>query len=246
MRFYWSCSRRMVLAHSSDNHDMTAQKPDLSHIDTWVFDLYNTLYPASNNLFPQIDVRMKTFIAELLGIAIDDAFKLQKTYYHEHGTTLRGLMINHAVDPEAFLEYVHDINHAVLEPNLDLAELIYALPGRKLIHTNGSKQHATSVLRALGMSQCFEAIFDIQAGGYIPKPDPDSYQRFLESHAFEPCSAIMFEDSVKNLKPAAALGMVTVLVQHESNSASAEPDTHCHYITDDLTSWLKHAANEIN
>jgi putative hydrolase of the HAD superfamily len=212
---------------------------DLSHIDTWVFDLDNTLYPASAHLFLQIDVRMKTFISELLGIDLVEAFKLQKIYYHEHGTTLRGLMIDHAVDPDAFLDYVHDIDHTVLDPDPDLGTIIQALPGRKLIHTNGSEQHAKNVLNALGLSNCFEAIFDIRAGSYIPKPDPNSYERFLSSHAFEPTTAIMFEDSVKNLKPAADLGMVTVLVQHESNEASAEPDEHCHYVTDDLTRWLK-------
>ncbi|MGB1875686.1 MAG: pyrimidine 5'-nucleotidase [Rhodospirillaceae bacterium] len=215
--------------------------PDLSHIDTWVFDLDNTLYPVTANLFPQIDVRMKTFIAELLGVSLDEAFKIQKWYYHEHGTTLRGLMINHTVDPDAFLDYVHDIDHTVLAPDPELGQVIQELPGRKLIHTNGSESHADGVLAALGLEDCFEAIFDIRASAYIPKPDPNSYERFLESHAFTPESAIMFEDSVKNLKPAAELGMVTVLVKHESNAASANPDIHCHHVVEDLTNWLKQA-----
>ena len=213
--------------------------PDLSHVDTWVFDLDNTLYPASANLFPQIDLRMKTFIAELLGVGLDEAFKIQKAYYHEHGTTLRGLMINHTLDPDAFLEYVHDIDHTVLTPDPALRQVIESLPGRKLIHTNGSERHADGVLEALGLQDCFEAIFDIRAGNYIPKPDPNSYARFLASHSFEPNSAIMFEDSVKNLKPAADLGMVTVLVQHETNAAAADPDIHCHYVIEDLTEWLQ-------
>lgn len=217
---------------------MTVKPGDLSHINTWVFDLDNTLYPASAKLFLQIDVRMKTFISELLGIDLAEAFKLQKIYYHEYGTTLRGLMIDHDVDPNAFLDYVHNIDHTVLDPDPALETIIQALPGRKLIHTNGSEQHAENVLNALGLNNCFEAIFDIRAGSYIPKPDPNSYERFLSSHAFEPTTAIMFEDSVKNLKPAADLGMVTVLVQHDSNEASAKPDEHCHYITDDLTRWL--------
>lgn len=218
---------------------MTVKPGDLSHIDTWVFDLDNTLYPASAELFLQIDVRMKTFISELLNIDLVEAFKLQKIYYHEHGTTLRGLMIDHAVDPDAFLDYVHDIDHTVLETDPDLEAIIQDLPGRKLIHTNGSEQHAENVLSALGLSNCFEAIFDIRAGSYIPKPDPYSYEHFLSSHAFEATTAIMFEDSVKNLKPAADLGMTTVLVQHDGNDASAQPDEYCHYITDDLTSWLR-------
>lgn len=225
---------------------MTKTTNDLSHIDTWVFDLDNTLYPASARLFLQIDVRMKTFISELLGVSLDDAYKIQKTYYHQHGTTLCGLMMNHSVDPEAFLDYVHDIDHTVLDPDPDLKTVIDALPGRKLIHTNGSEQHAENVLDALGLHNCFEAIFDIRAGDYVPKPDPDSYHRFLASHVFEPTTAIMFEDSVKNLKPAAELGMVTVLVQHESNAAAADPDQHCHHITEDLTAWLRESLNTIN
>ncbi|MDG2242298.1 MAG: pyrimidine 5'-nucleotidase [Rhodospirillaceae bacterium] len=215
--------------------------PDLSHIDTWVFDLDNTLYPVSTNLFPQIDVRMKTFIADLLGVSLDEAFKIQKLYYHEHGTTLRGLMINHTVEPDAFLDYVHDIDYTILEPNPELRRVIKELPGRKLIHTNGSESHAEGVLDALSLEGCFEAIFDIRAGAYIPKPDPNSYERLLRSHALTPESAIMFEDLVKNLKPAAELGMVTVLVKHDSDAASSNPDIHCHHVIEDLTDWLKQA-----
>lgn len=221
---------------------MTPGTPDLSHVNTWVFDLDNTLYPASANLFPQIDRRMKTFIAKLLDVDLDEAFRIQKAYYHEHGTTLRGLMINHTVEPDDFLEYVHDIDHTVLAPNPALRQVIESLPGRKLIHTNGSERHAEGVLDALGLVGCFEAIFDIRASNYIPKPDPSAYTRFLADHIFEPRSAIMFEDSVKNLKPAADLGMVTVLVQHESNAAAADPDIHCHHVVEDLTDWLQQAA----
>ena len=212
---------------------------ELFHIDTWVFDLDNTLYPATANLFPQIDVRMKAFISDLLGIDQDEAYTLQKTYYRQHGTTLRGLMIHHNVDADAFLDYVHDIDHTVLTPDPDLGTLIDKLPGRKLVYTNGSARHANSVLDALHIADLFEAVFDIRAGNYIPKPDPDSYHRFLESHAFEPESAIMFEDSVKNLKPAADMGMVTVLVTHESIMDDIGEAAHCHYITDSLKDWLK-------
>lgn len=224
---------------------MIATHPDLSHIDTWVFDLDNTLYPASANLFVQIDGKMKAFISELLDVSLDEAYVIQKKYYRAHGTTLCGLMMHHDVDPEAFLDFVHDIDHSVLDPNPVLAEIIKALPGRKLIHTNGSDTHAQDVLNALGFEDCFEAIFDIRAGDYVPKPDPESYQRFLESHAFEPTTSIMFEDSVKNLKPAANMGMVTVLVQHESNAASAGADDFCHYTTDDLPTWLKQTKDKL-
>lgn len=217
---------------------MNSSHPDLSHIDTWIFDLDNTLYPASANLFVQIDVKMKAFISRLLDVSLDEAYVIQKKYYHQHGTTLCGLMLNHDVDPEAFLDFVHDIDHTVLDQHPTLGAVIKSLPGRKLIHTNGSANHARDVLEALGIGDCFEAIFDIRAGDYVPKPDPESYRRFLASHAFKPETSIMFEDSVKNLKPAAEMGMVTVLVQHDSNMASATPDAFCHYITDDLPGWL--------
>ncbi len=233
----------MVPARSSSSGEVTGtphNRPlDLSHIDTWVFDLDNTLYPATANLFPQIDVRMKAFISDLLNIDQDDAYRLQKTYYREHGTTLRGLMIHHNVDADAFLDYVHDIDHTVLAPDPHLGAIIDDLPGRKLVYTNGSAGHAHSVLEALCIADQFEAVFDIRAGGYIPKPDPDSYRKFLESHAFEPDSAIMFEDSVKNLKPAADMGMVTVLVTHDSILDDISDAEHCHYITGDLKQWLK-------
>ncbi len=219
---------------------------DLSHIETWVFDLDNTLYPATANLFSQIDVRMKAFIADLLDIDQNEAFRIQKTYYRNHGTTLRGLMIHHNIDPDAFLEFVHDIDHTVLAPDPDLGTVIDHLPGRKLVYTNGSLSHAQSVLEALGIAEHFEAVFDIRAGNYIPKPDPDSYRQFLESHVFEPDTAIMFEDSVKNLKPAADMGMVTVLVTHESILEDTDRAEHCHYVTDNLKDWLRTATNEEN
>lgn len=218
---------------------------DLSHIDTWVFDLDNTLYPASADLFPQIDVRMKSFISDLLGLDLESAFRLQKKYYHDHGTTLRGLMLNHDVDPDAFLEYVHDIDHTVLNPDPHLAEVLDSLPGRKLVYTNGSAGHAASVLDALHIAHQFEAVFDIRAGNYVPKPDPDSYRQFLDSHMFDPDSAIMFEDSIKNLKPAADMGMVTVLVTHESMADEPLDEEHCHYVTDDLKGWLRKAVATI-
>lgn len=224
---------------------MVSNHPDLSHVNTWVFDLDNTLYPASANLFLQIDAKMKEFISHLLNVSLDDAYVLQKKYYHAHGTTLCGLMMNHDVDPEEFLDFVHDIDHTVLNRDPDLGAIITSLPGRKLIHTNGSSNHAEDVLAALGLEDCFEAIFDIRAGAYVPKPDPESYQRFLDSHSFEPKTSVMFEDSVKNLKPAAEMGMVTVLIQHDSNMAAANPDTFCHYITNDLTAWLKHASQAL-
>jgi putative hydrolase of the HAD superfamily len=212
---------------------------DLSHIEAWIFDLDNTLYPASANLFAQIDKRMKAFIAKAFGMTEDDAFKLQKRYYHAHGTTLRGLMINHEVDPNAFLDYVHDIDHSVLnaDPHLDAA--LAGLPGRKFIYTNGSAYHARSVMDRLGVTKHFSGVYDIHASNYIPKPDPGPYVEMVTKHGIDAKHAIMFEDSHRNLKPAAALGMKTVWVRHPENHAPAGTDlSHCHYITDDLIGWL--------
>jgi len=211
----------------------------LSSVDTWVFDLDNTLYPASSNLFSQIDVRMKAFISRALDLDPNEAFRLQKKYYHEFGTTLRGLMLNHAIDPDVFLSFVHDIDHSVLDPDPALDDALTSLPGKKIVYTNGSTKHASAVLDQLGVTQHFSAVFDIRAGDYVPKPDPNSYADFLTRHGVNPKSAIMFEDSHKNLKPAHDLGMITVFVRHAGNApAEGEDLGHCHFTTDNLKGWL--------
>jgi putative hydrolase of the HAD superfamily len=212
---------------------------DFAGIDDWVFDLDNTLYPASTNLFAQIDARMKTFIAQALNMTPDDAFALQKRYYHRYGTSLRGLTLHHRVDPDAFLDYVHNIDHSVLDADPRLEALLAALPGRKLIYTNGSAYHAESVMKRLGVAHHFVDIFDIRASDYIPKPDPAAYAAMIAKHTVKPDRAVMFEDSHKNLAPAAAMGMTTVWVRHAGMSAQPGEDlSHCHYVTDDLLGWL--------
>ena len=220
------------------------RRGDFAGIDAWVFDLDNTLYPATTNLFAQIDARMKTFIAKALDITPDEAFKLQKQYYHRYGTSLRGLTLHHEVDPDAFLDYVHDIDHSVLDADPRLNALLTALPGRKLVYTNGSAYHAESVVKRLGVAHHFADIFDIRASDYIPKPDPAAYAAMIARHAVAPAKAVMFEDSLKNLAPAAALGMKTVWVRHAGMPAVTGEDlSHCHYVTDDLLDWLA-AVNE--
>lgn len=217
----------------------TPKLGDFAGTETWVFDLDNTLYPASTNLFAQIDVRMKAFIAGALGLSPEDAFKLQKQYYRMYGTSLRGLILHHDVDPDAFLDYVHDIDHSVLNADPRLEALLAALPGRKLIYTNGSAYHAESVMKRLGVAHHFEDIFDIRAGLLIPKPDPAGYAAMIAKHAVTPAKAVMFEDSHKNLGPAAALGMKTVWVRHAGEMPTDGDDlSHCHYQTDDLLGWL--------
>lgn len=215
------------------------KRSDFAGIDAWVFDLDNTLYPATTNLFAQIDVRMKTFIANALNLSLEDAFTLQKRYYHTYGTSLRGLTLHHEIDPDAFLDYVHDIDHSVLNADPRLDDLLTALPGRKLIYTNGSAYHAESVVKRLGVAHHFADIFDIRASAYIPKPDPAAYAAMIAKHAVTPATAVMFEDSHKNLAPAAALGMKTVWVRHAGMPAAPDEDlSHCHYVTDDLLGWL--------
>ena len=220
-------------------------KPNITHIESWVFDLDNTLYPAGSSLFPQIDIRMRRFIAERFSLSLDEAFALQKRYYREFGTTLRGLMLVHRMEPEDFLSYVHDIDCTVLDaaPRLDAA--LERLPGRKLIFTNGSERHAENVLARLGIARHFEGIFDIRAARFIPKPQPECYRLMVERHAIDPGKALMVEDIHRNLVPAAAIGMTTLWVREDNHPDSAilnqdQADlSHIHHVTDNLTEWLE-------
>jgi putative hydrolase of the HAD superfamily len=211
----------------------------IDRIDTWIFDLDNTLYPAECNLFGQIDLRMKTFIAQDLGISEEEAFVLQKKYFREHGTTLRGLMDNHGTLPGDFLDFVHDIDHSVLPAMPELAAAIEKLPGRKIIFTNGTVHHARGVMNALGVHEHFEEIFDIVAADYIPKPNPAPYARIVERHEINTSSAVLIEDIAKNLKPAKDLGMTTVFLR--TDTRWSQPDGEVDYIDheiDNLSDWL--------
>ena len=184
--------------------------PTLGHVDTWVFDLDNTLYPATSELFSQIDRRMGGFIADLLGLDEAAARHLQKTYFLRYGTTLRGLMLEHGVAPEAFLEHVHDIDLAALVPDPRLRDALAGLRGRRIVYTNGSARHAERVLARLGIAHLFDGIFDLVAAGYEPKPAGASFDRFLAAFSIVPGRAAMIEDMARNLVPAAARGMTTV------------------------------------
>lgn len=229
----------------SDSPSPDPRRLGLSHVRSWVFDLDNTLYPASSSLFPQIDVRMRQFIAQRLGMGLEDAFILQKRYYREFGTTLRGLMLVHGLEPEDFLDYVHDIDHTVLDaaPRLDAA--LAALPGRRLIFTNGSERHAISVMERLGIAGRFDGIFDIKAADFIPKPQPDCYAAMLRRFGIDAGGAAMVEDIHRNLKPACAIGMTTVWVRQDNHPdhkvvQQDEDDlSHVHHVTDDLVAWLE-------
>jgi putative hydrolase of the HAD superfamily len=213
-----------------------------AHLENWVFDLDNTLYPAACNLFAQVDVKIGQFVADLLKIGMDEAVKIQKEYFRTYGTSLRGLMLHHQVDPDAFLDFVHEIDVTLIPPCPALDQALARLPGRKIIFTNGSHKHAENVINRLGISKQFEAIFDIKAADFVPKPDPFVYELMVRRHWIDPKRSIMVEDLPKNLLPAHDLGMTTVLVRTEEEWAQAGADgDHVHHVTDDLVTWLEAA-----
>jgi putative hydrolase of the HAD superfamily len=215
------------------------EREKLAAIETWIFDLDNTLYPASCRLFDQIHVRMTEFIAELVGVDHDAARALQKRYFQEHGTTLRGLMTVHGIDPRRFLDYVHDIDLSGVPANIALGAALAALPGRKLVFTNGSVRHAGRILKALGIDEHFSYVFDIEAAAYQPKPDRAAYDTLIREHAIDPTRAAMIEDMAKNLVPAKALGMVTVWLRGGPDwAAEGSAGDHIDYVVDDLPAFL--------
>jgi len=218
---------------------------EFEQVNTWIFDLDNTLYPPTNALFSQIDAKMGEFISKKLNISPKQAKKLQKHYYHTYGTTLRGLMTEHAMDPHAFLDHVHDIDHSVISPDASLARCLDALPGRKFVFTNGSRRHAQDVSDRLGISHVFEDMFDIVAAEFAPKPDPRPYELFLTATGAKPASSAMFEDLARNLEVPHDLGMRTILVtggDDRSARANWENDgagaVHIHHRTDNLSAFL--------
>ncbi len=217
----------------------------LDHIDTWIFDLDNTLYPAACNLFAEIDVRMTAFIAEALDVDPVEARRLQKSYFHEHGTTLNGLMTLHGIAPADFLEYVHDIDLSAVAAEPELERRLDGLPGRKIVFTNGSQAHAERVLDRLGVGHHFRDIFDIQAAAYVPKPSIGTYEGLIARFGFDPARAIMFDDLSRNLLPAHRLGMTTVWVHSTSEwSRAPEPDDNSHidHVCGDLLGFLRRIA----
>ncbi len=217
----------------------TASSPALAHVDVWIFDLDNTLYPASCDLFEQVRLRIGGFIAERFEMDIDSARALQRKYFLEHGTTLRGLMTEDGVSPEEFLDYVHDIDVTPVPPSPALDETLAALDGRKLIFTNASAAHAERVMDRLGVSRHFEAIVDIVASEYLPKPDQRAYDRMIDAHGIDPSAAAMVEDMAVNLVPAHAMGMTTVWVKTEHAWTGPKPgETHVDREIDDLADWL--------
>jgi len=216
---------------------MTPQ--DLRDIDHWVFDLDNTLYPVSANLFDQIDKKMCAYIADYLGLSHADAYKVQKSYFREHGTSLRGMMENHGMDPEPYLDFVHEIDFSAIETDHRMNEALEKLPGQKVVFTNAATNYALNVLERLGVGHHFEGVFDIVDAEYLPKPEPSVYDTVIEKFGINPKSAVMVEDIARNLKPAADLGMKTVWVMTDRPWAHAEAETaNPDFTTTDLSAWL--------
>ena len=224
-----------------------SQRPDFSHVSDWVFDLDNTLYPPSCDLFSQIDERMRSFISDLLGVNDADAYRLQKQYFRDYGTTLSGLMHEHKIQPGKFLEHVHDLDVSIIPENPCLSEILKGIPGRKLVYTNGTVDHARRVLTRVGVLDLFDGIFDIVASDYYPKPRVESFNRFIARFDVDPGEAAMFEDLGRNLLPAHELGMTTILVRSPDGHADpavrgwADPIdgvAHVHYHTEDIVEFL--------
>ncbi len=217
------------------------------HVEVWVFDLDNTLYPHHVNLWQQVDERIRDYIARFLKVTAEEAFRLQKDYYKRYGTSMRGLMTEHAADPDDFLDFVHRIDHSPLEPDPALGAALEKLSGRKLILTNGTRQHADQVMRRLGVHAHFDDVFDIVAAELEPKPAPQTYDRFLARHGVDPGRAAMFEDLARNLSIPHALGMTTVLVVPNGTREVLREDwelegrdaAHVDHVTDDLAGFLE-------
>lgn len=229
-----------------DFKSLQPQPADFAHVRSWVFDLDNTLYPHHSNLFAQIDLKMTGYISSLLSLPRDEARKVQKQFYLEYGTTLRGLMELHNVDPDDFLHQVHDIDYSILKPDPALGEAITALPGRKFIFTNGNRSHAENAARQLGILDHFEDVFDIVAADLMPKPNRHPYERFLAMHGVDPSKSAMFEDLARNLIEPKSLGMRTVLIVPRNFEADfieaweqdGKDGHHIDHITDDLAAFL--------
>lgn len=212
--------------------------PDLGHVETWLFDLDNTLYPLESEFMALIEVKMTDFMERETGLPREEARALQKRYFQEHGTTLAGLMANHGVEPKRFLDEVHDVSMDRLVPDAALRQAITRLPGRRLIFTNGSLGHAERVLAHLNLHDLFDDLFAIETAEYLPKPALATFDKITKLHAVRPPQAAFFEDSEKNLVPAARLGMTTVLVGPHAAASTSE---HVHFRTNDLAGFLSSA-----
>lgn len=212
-------------------------------VNTWVFDLDNTLYPTHADLWPQIDQRITAYISDMFGVDGLSARALQKHYYQRYGTSLNGLMTEYpGIDSGAFLDFVHDIDRSTLAVDTRLVAAIERLPGRRLVFTNGSRGHAEKTMLALGIAHLFDDVFDIVAGGFAPKPYRPTYDKFLADHGVDPACAAMFEDIAKNLEPPKALGMRTVLIVPKAGAGDHREEWE---ITRDVPPYVEHVTDDL-
>ena len=221
-------------------------RPDLTHVESWIFDLDNSLYPASCNLFELIDQRMGAYIQRLLGVDALEARRVQKRYFHAHGTTLAGLMADHGVAPRDFLDFVHDIDLARLTADPALVAALDRLPGRKFVFTNADESYAGRVLHRLGLANAFDGMHDIHAMDYVPKPHPTAYRAICDRHGIDPNRALFADDMVRNLAPAKAIGITTLWVD---NGSEQGPEEHLPEIVDhraaDIGAFLTEITKEM-
>ena len=216
-------------------------RPDLRHVTTWLFDLDDTLYPAESGVMAEIVRRMTQYVMQVTDLPYDEAFQLQKEYLREHGITLRGLMLHHGVDPAKFAAVFHDVSLDALAHDPELVAAIEALPGRRLVFTNADHHHAERVLERLGLTDLFDDVFHIGSFDYTPKPDPAAFARMCAEHAIAPAETCFFEDSERNLKPAAEMGMTTVLVGAHARASTAP---FVNYRTERLVPFLTAARRQ--
>ena len=213
---------------------------DLSKIKFWLFDLDNTLYSGDTKVFDQVDKKMSKFISEKLKVSLEEAKKIQKNYFHEYNTTLNGMIKNHDIDANEFLEFVHDVDLEFLEKDEPLKKEIEKLKGKKIIFTNGSKAHASNVTSRIGIEQLFDGVFDIVDSDFYPKPSLEPYKKIIENYKIVPEYCIFFEDIARNLKPAYELGMKTVWIENnEPWAAKYSDEEFVNYKTGSLTKFLK-------
>ena len=212
----------------------------LKSIKYWIFDLDNTLYSGKTRVFEQVDKKMSKYISEKLNITVEEARKIQKNYFHEYNTTLNGMIKNHKIDANEFLEFVHDIDIDFLKKDEKLAEEMKKLEGKKIIFTNGSKKHAINVTRRIGIEQYFDGIFDIVDSDFIPKPSLEPYKKLVEKHKIDPKLSVLVEDIARNLKPAYEMGMKTVWIENDESWAKEFSESNfINYKTNNLSEFIK-------
>ena len=212
----------------------------LKFIKYWLFDLDNTLYSGNTKVFDQVDKKMSQFISEKLNVSIEKAKEIQKNYFYEYNTTLNGMIKNHKINADEFLDFVHDIDVDFLKKDVQLIAELSKLDGKKIIFTNGSKKHAKNIMQRIGVNQYFDDIFDIVDCDFIPKPSIEPYKKLIDKHKIDPNLCVFIEDIARNLKPAYEMGMKTVWIENEEPWAKKFSDSNfINYKTKNLSGFLK-------